>query len=85
MASGPQHYRNAERLAEQARRFATGDPAAAAALAAVAQVHATLASVAVTAVSAPVDGAEPGMTPTEWRAWVKATAAEPADGGTADE
>jgi hypothetical protein len=85
MATGPQHYCKAERLAEQARRFATGDPAVAAALAAVAQAHATLASVAVAATSAPVDGSEPGMTPTQWRAWVEAVVAEPADGGTADE
>ncbi|GAA2092515.1 hypothetical protein [Actinomadura alba] len=50
--TGPEHYREAERLAKQANHWTYGDggdPVAGAALAAEAQVHATLALAAATA------------------------------------
>ncbi|MYX14459.1 hypothetical protein GTY67_13735 [Streptomyces sp. SID8374] len=53
--NGPQHYREAERLASRAHHFTYGDggdPAVGAALAAEAQVHATLALAAATAITA---------------------------------
>jgi hypothetical protein len=47
MATGPEHYREAERLdAEAGERIASGGWSAATALAARAQVHATLANAA---------------------------------------
>lgn len=82
MASGPEHYREAERLARQA--LPIQDPACALVLAQLATAHAILADVAVTAVSAPVDGSEPGMAPREWQAWHKTVGAQsPEDGGDA--
>ncbi|MFD4343433.1 hypothetical protein ACFWQ6_00875 [Streptomyces coelicoflavus] len=75
MASGPQHYQEAERLLTRAHFYTYGDggdPVTGAAFAAEAQVHATLALAAATAVSAPVDGAEPGMSSSEWQAWHQA-------------
>lgn len=62
MASGPEHYRAAERLADQANHFTYGDgadPTTGAALAAEAQVHATLALAAATAL--------PDVGRREWR------------------
>jgi hypothetical protein len=50
--TGPEHYRAAERLADQANHYTYGDggdPVTGAALAAEAQVHATLALAAATA------------------------------------
>jgi len=52
--NGPQHYREAERLAGMAHRFTYGDgadPVVGAALATEAQVHATLALAAAIAAS----------------------------------
>jgi hypothetical protein len=52
MSTGPEHYRQAEVLADRAQHFTYGDganPTVGAALAAEAQVHATLALVAVQA------------------------------------
>lgn len=52
MSSGPEHFKLAERLADQAHHFTYGDganEAVGAALAAEAQVHATLALAAATA------------------------------------
>lgn len=55
--TGPEHYREAERLAAMAHRFTYGDsadPVVGAALADEAQVHATLALVAATVEQAEV-------------------------------
>lgn len=78
MASGVDHYRDAERLAERAYHFTYGDgsdPVTGAALAAVAQVHATLALAAATAlagaVAAEVLGEQPDLI-----AWIKAAGVE---------
>lgn len=52
--TGPEHYREAERLADHAHHFTYGDgadPVTGAALAAEAQVHATLALAAATALT----------------------------------
>lgn len=61
--TGPEHYREAERLASRAHHFTYGDgadPVVGAALAAEAQVHATLALVAAqTAPAAPQLETEP--------------------------
>jgi hypothetical protein len=54
--TGPQHYQEAERLADQANHYTYGDgadPVTGAALAAEAQVHATLALAAATAMGLP--------------------------------
>ncbi|MFJ1858796.1 hypothetical protein ACIOHA_15975 [Streptomyces anulatus] len=70
--NGPQHYREAERLAERAHHFTYGDggdPVTGAAFATEAQVHATLALAAATAMQAAVDGSEPGMSGGEFHAW----------------
>ncbi|MEU2797669.1 hypothetical protein [Streptomyces sp. NPDC007117] len=70
--NGPQHYREAERLAERSNHFTYGDgadPVVGAALATEAQVHATLALAAATAMQAAVDGSEPGMGSGEFAAW----------------
>jgi len=55
--TGPEHYREAERLLGMAHHFTYGDggdPVTGAALAAEAQAHATLSLVAATALTAPV-------------------------------
>ncbi|WP_267244399.1 hypothetical protein [Streptomyces sp. PR69] len=81
--TGPQHYREAERLADLAHHFTYGDgadPVTGAALAAEAQVHATLALAAATAMAAPVDGCEPGMSGGEYQAWYKAAGVKPTGG-----
>ncbi|CAL9599437.1 hypothetical protein [Streptomyces sp. enrichment culture] len=78
--TGPEHYREAERrllMAWEEDRV----PEDVAHLVAEAQVHATLALAAVTAVSAPVDGSEPGMSPSDWRAWRAVTTAS-SNGGS---
>jgi hypothetical protein len=78
--NGPQHYREAERLAARAHHYTYGDgadPVTGAALAAEAQVHATLALAAATAMSAPVDGAEDGMSPVEATAWYETAGVKP--------
>ncbi len=65
MASGSEHYREAERLADRAHHFTYGDggdPVTGAALATEAQVHATLALVAAqTAPAAPQLETEPAV------------------------
>ncbi|RSS51392.1 hypothetical protein [Streptomyces sp. WAC01280] len=73
--TGPEHYREAERLLRVAHRFTYGDGADAtvgAALATEAQAHATLALAAATAMGSAVDGTEPGMAPDEYDAWFTA-------------
>ncbi|MCQ9178559.1 hypothetical protein KMT30_05845 [Streptomyces sp. IBSBF 2953] len=84
MATGPEHYRAAERLLKDARRFTygdAGDPATGAALATEALGHAALALTAATALSAPVDGAEPGMGTHEFAAWYEAAGVKPGPKG----
>ena len=71
--TGPEHYRAAERLADQANHFTYGDgadPVVGAALAAEAQVHATLALAAATA----LNDAQGGMTIRERREWLSVAA-----------
>jgi hypothetical protein len=84
--TGPEHYREAERLLSLAHRNTYGDaanPVVGAALATEAQAHATLALAAATAMQAPVDGAEPGMSSPEYAAWYSAAGVKPQKGGTA--
>lgn len=85
--TGPEHYREAERLADRAHYFTYGDgadPVTGAALAAEAQVHATLALTAATAMQAGVDGMEPGMGSVEFHEWYQAAGVKPQEkGGTA--
>lgn len=84
--TGPEHYREAERLAARAHHFTYGDgadPVTGAALAAEAQVHATLALTAATAMQSAVDGSEPGMAPQEYLAWYEAAGVQVAKGGNA--
>jgi hypothetical protein len=84
--TGPEHYREAERLAGMAHRFTYGDgadPVVGAALAAEAQVHATLALTAATAMQAAVDGSEPGMGSAEFNEWYQAAGVKPKRGGNA--
>jgi hypothetical protein len=68
--TGPEHFRRAEELAEQARKLlGQGDgQATAVTWAAVAQVHATLALAAATAI---------GAQGPDSAAWADATAAKP--------
>ncbi|MFJ2178930.1 hypothetical protein ACIOHE_39310 [Streptomyces sp. NPDC087851] len=81
MATGPEHYREAERLAAMARHWTYGDgddPVTGAALATEAQVHATLALAAATAQSASVDGdPDSGMPPADIKAWHAAVGTNP--------
>lgn len=85
--TGPEHYREAERLLGMAHRFTYGDgadPVAGAALAAEAQAHATLALTAATAMQAAVDGSEPGMGSGEFQEWYQTAGVKPKPkGGTA--
>ncbi|XMN09356.1 hypothetical protein ACK8N7_26600 [Streptomyces griseobrunneus] len=80
--TGPEHYREAERLADRAHHFTYGDgadPVTGAALAAEAQVHATLALTAATAMQAAVDGSEPGMGGGEFAAWYEIAGVKPGE------
>jgi hypothetical protein len=73
--TGPEHYREAERLAGMAHRFTYGDgadPAVGAALAAEAQVHATLALAAAAALATPDRSMPPRKATQEWAAWQRA-------------
>lgn len=79
--TGPDHYREAERLLNMAHRFTYGDgadPTVGAALAAEAQGHATLALAAATAMQAPVEDSADGMTQSEYQAWYDAAGVQPA-------
>ena len=68
--TGPEHYRRAENLAEEAYNQFGDDQEFAAGLAAVAQIHATLALAAATALG----GA--GTDEREWRAVARKRAPE---------
>ncbi|MFJ8023333.1 hypothetical protein [Streptomyces sp. NPDC096311] len=81
--TGPEHYREAERLLKLAHRNTYGDannPATGAALAAEAQAHATLALAAATALVDPARSA-PRSTVPDMKAWASAAAcqADPLD------
>lgn len=68
MPTGPDHYREAERLVERAHHFTYGDgadPVVGAALAAEAQVHATLALAAAAA----LNSGQHGMNFVDSTAW----------------
>ncbi|MEE4493526.1 hypothetical protein [Streptomyces sp. BE230] len=84
--TGPEHYREAERLLSAAS-YTHGPgrdpvhPEAAAHHVAMAQVHATLALTAATAMQAAVDGSEPGMAPREFEEWYRAAGVQPKGGG----
>ncbi|MFF3511586.1 hypothetical protein [Streptomyces sp. NPDC002573] len=82
--TGPEHYREAERLLD-GRTFPADpelhieerhEPPTAEDIAA-AQVHATLALTAATAMQAAVDGSEPGMGSTEFHEWYQAAGVKP--------
>lgn len=84
--TGPEHYREAESLLSMAHHWTYGDggdPTVGAGLAVEAQAHATLALAAATAMSAPVDGAEPGMSTPEFAAWYGAAGVKPQKDGAA--
>jgi cyanophycinase-like exopeptidase len=87
--TGPEHYREAERLLQQAHHYTYGDGADVAtgtALAAEATGHATLAVAAATAMQAPVDGSEPGMNGDEYQQWYVMAGVKPTrSDATADE
>lgn len=75
--TGPEHYREAERLLEDANVYSRRDdaePAAWAALISEAQVHATLALAAATALNRP-DGE--GMVRDDYREWMRTASAKP--------
>lgn len=78
--TGPEHYREAERLLDRAHHFTYGDggdPTVGAALATEAQAHATLALTAATAMQAPVDGSEAGMGSREYEEWYRVAGVKP--------
>ncbi|WP_069769734.1 hypothetical protein [Streptomyces sp. LUP30] len=93
--TGPEHYREAERLTDQANSWANADTGWKAHLSseeriayrmadlAEAQVHATLALTAATAMQAAVDGSETGMGSAEFHEWYQAAGVKPTRGGTA--
>lgn len=81
MATGPEHYREAERRLRMAWEEGR-DPQSVAHLLAEAQVHATLALAAATAMSAPVDGeADSGMPRADVREWMRVAGVNPPKGG----
>jgi hypothetical protein len=63
--TGPEHYREAERLVEEANRVGHEDPARGSGILAAAQVHATLADAAATA----LNDADAGTPMPEWHNW----------------
>lgn len=81
MPTGPDHYREAERLLGMAHHYTYGDgadPVTGAAIATEAQAHATLALAAATALAAPTAGEDnAGFVLDEWDAWEHAAAAPP--------
>ncbi|MFE7128909.1 hypothetical protein [Streptomyces sp. NPDC057617] len=79
--TGPEHYKRAEDLAKTAARQPESSDAPA--LIELAHVHATLALAAATAMQAPVDGSEPGMSPAEFREWHRGAGVKPTTRGEA--
>jgi len=72
--TGPEHYREAERLLN-ATKYAQGGPAAEALLTAKAQAHATLALAAATA----LQPSKLAVGRPEWKAWAGAALTEAAE------
>lgn len=68
MSTGPEHYHEAERLESLSHGQ---EPARALVTLAQAQVCATLALDAATAMAAPVEDCEPGMSREEYEAWYR--------------
>ncbi|WP_318202911.1 hypothetical protein [Streptomyces sp. SCL15-4] len=84
--TGPEHYREAERLLAMSRDILRPNDdghCEADRIIAEAQVHATLALTAATAMQAAVDGSEHGMGGPEYAAWYEAAGVKPAKGGDA--
>jgi len=93
--TGPEHYREAERLTDQASTWANADTGWKAHLSseeriahrmgdlAEAQVHATLAHAAATAMGAPVEDDLAGFTIEDRDAWYKAAGEKPRRAGDA--
>jgi hypothetical protein len=82
--TGPEHYREAERLlAEAGHQGTEGVIWVRPENLAAAQVHATLALTAATAMQAAVDGSEPGMGSAEFGEWYTAAGVKPKRGGNA--
>ncbi len=87
--TGPEHYREAERLIAQAESWANADTGWKAHLSTEeriahrmadlteAQVHASLAGAAATAMQAAVDGSEPGRGSAEFHEWYQAAGVKP--------
>jgi hypothetical protein len=75
--TGPEHYREAQRLLATAKTEDGRVLSGYAETLLAAQAHATLAHTAATAMQAPVDGSEPGMSSTEFRAWYIAAGVKP--------
>ncbi|MEI5520690.1 hypothetical protein WB388_08750 [Streptomyces brasiliscabiei] len=75
MTTGPESFREAERLANLVHRNSGSSDAVALGL--VALTRATLALAAATAMSAPVDGAETGMGSPEFAAWYEVAGVKP--------
>ena len=71
--TGPEHYREAERLMGFLKDAGDVDTRIGEAYCAAAQVHATLALVAATA----LNDADGGNTRTEWDAWNEAAGTKP--------
>ncbi|MFF8901718.1 hypothetical protein ACF082_30035 [Streptomyces lydicus] len=81
--NGPQHYREAERLADRAHHFTYGDggdPVTGAALAAEAQVHATLALAAATAGQTSVFAFAHDINDADVDAWMRVAGVTPEGG-----
>jgi plasmid stability protein len=80
--TGPDHYREAERMARHAKSIE--DQAAALVAAQLATAHATLALAAATGMAAPVDGvADSGMPRADVDEWCRAAGVKPPKGGAA--
>ncbi|MGW0131942.1 hypothetical protein [Streptomyces sp. NPDC003299] len=84
--TGPEHYREAERLAQSLKTpngaiyIEPGNEQ----VSAIAQVHATLALAAATAMGAPVDGeADSGLPARDRTAWYEVAGVKPTKGGAA--
>ncbi|MFI9340017.1 hypothetical protein ACIG0D_01875 [Streptomyces sp. NPDC052773] len=86
MPTGPEHYREAERLLKGCQNSCGAlviEDGTAEVLAA-AQVHATLALAAATAMGAPVDGeGDSGLPPRDAKAWFDVAGVKLSKGGTA--
>ncbi|MGY1500843.1 hypothetical protein ACW4TU_30400 [Streptomyces sp. QTS52] len=81
--TGPEHYREAERLLKESHtilRPHEEGPCEADRTIAEAQVHATLALAAATALTTPVRSSPPRNATNEWSAWQRAAGVPGTDG-----